>query len=186
MEDTKIVDLYLSRDEAAIGHTEKKYGARLRRLSYGIVDDRQTAEECENDTYLQAWERIPPHEPRDYFYAFLSRIARNLSLDRCRSRDRLKRQALMVELSTELENCIPAPDDVACRMEAQLLGQIISAFLKTLPQSQCDVFLRRYWFADSIEIIARQYYMSQSKVKSMLFRTRNALREHLEKEGYDL
>lgn len=186
MEDTHIVDLYITRDEAAISCTKEKYSARLRQLAYGIVNDLQTAEECENDTYLQAWQRIPPHEPRDYLYAFLSRITRHLSIDCCRARDRLKRGAKIVELSTELESCIPAPDDTACRMEAQLLAQIISAFLKTLPQTQCNVFLRRYWFGDSIETIARRYHMSASKVKSMLFRIRNTLRAHLEKEGYVL
>lgn len=186
MDDSQIVDLYLSRDETAITQTEKKYGTRLRRLSHGIVEDMQTAEECENDTYLQAWQRIPPHEPKDYFYAFLSRITRNLSIDRCRSRERLKRQAHICELSAELECCIPAPDDTLCRMEGQLLADIISAFLKTLPESQRNVFLRRYWFVDSVKTIAQRYHMSQSKVKSMLFRTRNALRTHLEKEGYIL
>lgn len=186
MEDSQIVDLYLQRDEAAVGHTAEKYGPRLRRLAYGIVDDQQTAEECENDTYLQAWHRIPPQEPRNYLFAFLSRITRNLSIDRCRSRDRLKRGAVIVELSAELECCIPAPNDTACRMEARELADIISAFLKTQPQMHRDVFLRRYWFADSIEQIARRYHMTRSKVKSMLFRTRNALRSHLEKEGYVL
>lgn len=186
MEDTQIIDLYLVRDEGAIERTSEKYGPRLRRLSYGIVDDAQTAEECENDTYLQAWQRIPPHEPRDYFYAFLSRITRNLSIDRCRSRDRLKREAVLVELSVELESCIPSPSDAHCQLEAQVLADIISAFLKELPQAQCNVFVRRYWFADSIAQIARRYHMSESKVKSMLFRTRNALRGHLEKEGYVL
>lgn len=186
MEDSQIVDLYFARDEAAIQHTAQAYGSRLRRISYNIVDDMQTAEECENDTYLQAWQRIPPQEPRNYLFAFLSRITRNLSIDRCRSRERLKRSACITELSAELECCIPAPDDIPCRMEAQLLARIISVFLKTLPGTQRNVFLRRYWFADSIAAIARRYHMTQSKVKSMLFRTRNALRAHLEKEGYEL
>lgn len=186
MEDTQIVDLYLSRDEQAIAQTSQRYGNQLRRLAYGIVDDWQTAEECENDTYMQAWERIPPHEPRGYLLAFLSRITRNLSINQCRRQERLKRNALLTELSAELECCIPAPNDVQCQIEAQLLAEIISGFLETLPKQQCDIFLRRYWFADSIDAIARRYLMTQSKVKSMLFRTRNLLREHLEKEGYIL
>lgn len=145
MEDSQIVDLYLQRDETAVERTAEKYGPRLRRISYGIVDDKQTAEECENDTYLQAWNRIPPHEPRSYLFAFLSRIIRNLSIDHCRNRERLKRRAMLVELSAELECCIPAPDDTACRMEAQALADIISAFLKAQPRPHRDVFLRRYW-----------------------------------------
>ena len=186
MEDSQIVDLYLQRDEAAVDYTAEKYGQRLRRLSLGIVDDVQTAEECENDTYLQAWNRIPPQEPRTYLPAFLSRITRNLSIDRCRSRDRLKRGALITELSAELECCIPSPDDTACRMEARELADIISAFLKAQPQLQRTVFLRRYWYADDLAQIAQRYHMTQSKVKSMLFRTRNALRTHLKKKGYVL
>ena len=184
MEDSQIVDLYLHHDETAVEYTAEKYGQRLRRLSYGIVEDQQTAEECENDTYLQAWNSIPPHEPRTYLGAFLFRITRNLSIDRCRSRERLKRGAVITELSAELECCIPAPDDTGCRMELRELAGIISAFLKEQPQAHRDVFLRRYWYTDSVAQIARRYRMTQSKVKSMLFRTRNALRQHLEKEGY--
>lgn len=186
MEDSQIVALYLERDETAVGHTAEKYGSQLRRLAFGIVEDDQTAEECENDTYLQAWNCIPPHEPRNYLLAFLSRITRHLAIDRCRSRDRLKRGAVLTELSAELECCIPSPDDTACRMEARELGRVISAFLKEQPHSHRDVFLRRYWYADSVQQIAVRYHMTQSKVKSMLFRTRNALRAHLEKEGYVL
>lgn len=111
MDDTTIIDLYFARDEAAIRHTAEKYGGRLRALSHGIVQDMQTAEECENDTYLQAWNAIPPHDPKEYLYAFLARITRHISLNRCRDRRRLKRSAYICELSAELEQCIPAPDD---------------------------------------------------------------------------
>ena len=186
IDDIAIVELYLCRDEAAIEHIARRYGARLRRLSYGIVEDMQTAEECENDTYLEAWERIPPHDPRSYLFAFLARIVRNLSIDQCRRRERLKRNAHIVALSAELEACIPAPDDLQCRMEAAELGEVISTFLKGLPKVQRNVFLRRYWYADTVEEICRRYLMGQSRVKSMLFRTRNALRAYLEKEGYEL
>lgn len=181
-----IVELYLARDETAIRHTQRRYGARLRRLSYSILGDMPAAEECENDTYLEAWQRIPPHEPRGYLYAFLARIIRNRSIDHCRRRERSKRKVYITELSSELEQCIPAPEDLECRMEAEELGQAISRFLKGLPEQQRIVFVRRYWFADTIEQICRRYLMSQSKVKSMLFRTRNALRDYLEKEGYHI
>lgn len=186
MEDSQIVDLFLARDEAAIRHTAQIYGPRLRRLSQGIVNDAETAKECENDTYLQAWQRIPPQEPRSYLFAFLARIARNLSIDRCRSQERLKRNAIIVELSAELECCIPAPDDTQCRIDARILAKAISTFLKSLPEAQRNVFVRRYWFADSVADISRRYHMTQSKVKSMLFRTRSSLRSYLEKEGYEL
>ena len=114
--------LYLARDESAIAQTAEKYGGRLRALAMGIVADRRTAEECENDTYLEAWRSIPPHEPRSCLYAFLARITRHISLDRCRRRTALKRNALFVELSTELEQCIPAPDDTECRVDCMALA----------------------------------------------------------------
>ena len=97
MEDAKIVELYLKREEEAIRQTSDKYGKRLRSLAYGIVGEQQTAEECENDTYFIAWNSIPPQEPRDYLYAFLARITRHISLNCCRNRSRLKRSALRIK-----------------------------------------------------------------------------------------
>ena len=117
MDDRSIVALYLRRDETAIRQTAEKYGSRLRTLAYGIVNDLQTAEECENDTYMEAWRTIPPHEPGDHFYAFLARITRHISLNCCRDRSRLKRSAFICELSAEMEQCIPVPDNAACRMD---------------------------------------------------------------------
>lgn len=102
MEDSEIVQRYLDRDESAIEFSAEKYGTRLRALSFGITSDRQTSEECENDTYMQAWNRIPPNEPRTYFYAFLARIARHISIDRCREQECLKRYGYIVELSEEM------------------------------------------------------------------------------------
>ena len=186
MEDTQIVELYLQRDEDAIAHTQTKYGTRLRQVSNTIVQDAQTAEECENDTYLQAWDTIPPHEPRTYLYPFLARITRHISIDRCRHRERLRRSAYVQELSGELQCCIPGPEDVERRMEAIALGQTISAFLRSQPEQMRNIFIRRYWYMDSITDIARRFGMTQSKIKSMLFRARNALRDYLEKEGYTL
>ncbi|MBE6628376.1 MAG: RNA polymerase sigma factor [Ruminococcaceae bacterium] len=186
MDDQSIVELYLQRDERAIRETSEKYGSRLRSLAYGIVEDAQTAEECENDTYLEAWNSIPPHEPRDYLYAFLARITRHIALNRCRDRDRLKRRALICELSAELEQCIPAPDDEGCRIDDMALSQAINSFLGTLDEEKRNVFIRRYWYLDSVAAISRRFGLSQSKVKTTLFRCRNRLREHLEKEGYTL
>ena len=113
MEDGQIVDLFLSRNEAAIQCSSEKYGLRLRALALHIVGETQTAEECENDAYLAAWNAIPPHEPRDYLYAFLARTVRNIALNRCRSQSRLKRDAFVAELSREMEECIPAPDGLS-------------------------------------------------------------------------
>ncbi len=186
MEDETIVTLYLSRDESAIAHTADKYGKRLRALAFGIVEDRQTAEECENDTYMQAWSAIPPHEPKTYLYAFLARITRHLSLNCCRDCQRLKRHAFVCELSREMEECLPAPDDAACRLEQAELQKALNAFLGTLKPEKRNLFVRRYWYLDSVAAIAARYGISQSKVKTTLFRLREQLRHYLQQEGYEL
>ncbi len=186
MEDEQIVELYVRRDEAAIKWTSEKYGQRLRALSLSIVDDWQTAEECENDTYMEAWNSIPPHEPTRYLYAFLARITRHLSLNCCRERNCLKRSAFISELSAEIEQCIPAPDDVECHIDNLVLQQAINGFLGTLSEEKRNVFLRRYWYLDSVAAISKRYSLSQSKVKTMLFRMRNQLRKYFEQEGYDI
>ena len=186
MDDSKIVDLYLCRDEAAIGQTAEKYGSRLRNIANTILQDIHTAEECENDTYLQAWNAIPPHEPRTYLFAFLARITRHIALDFCKERSRLKRSAFLCELSAEMEQCIPGPDDMAGRMDAIVLCDAINKFLGTLSDEKRNIFVRRYWYMDTVASVARIYGLSESKVKSVLFRTRNQLREYLKKEGYEL
>lgn len=186
MDDDQIVDLYLRRDEDAIRNTTEKYGSRLRALSQGIVCDRQTAEECESDTYMEAWNTIPPHEPRSYFYAFLARIVRHISLNCCRDRSRLKRSAFICELSAEMEQCIPAPDDAACRMEENVLRDAINGFLGSLSEEKRNIFLRRYWYLEPIADIAKRFGVSESKVKTTLFRCRNGLRDYLEQEGYTI
>ena len=186
MDDERIVELYLQRDESAIRQSAEKFGSRLRALAYGITEDLQTAEECENDTYLQAWNAIPPHEPRTYLYAFLARLTRHIALNRCRELARLKRSALMTELSAELEQCIPAPDDAACRLDDAALRDAINGFLATLGEEKRNIFIRRYWYLDSVAAIAKRFAVSESKVKTALHRCRGQLRAHLEKEGYTL
>lgn len=186
MDDSKIVDLYLTRDETAIGYTSEKYGIRLRTLANGIVKDFQTSEECENDTYARAWNTIPPNEPRSYLYAYLAKIIRNISLNCCRDRARLKRNAFICELSEEMEQCIPAPDDNEIRLDEAELKDLINGFLCTLSEEKRIVFLRRYWYLDSVADISRRRAISEGKVKSILFRCRNQLRKYLEKEGYTL
>lgn len=186
MEDSQIVDLFLLRDETAIKETAEKYGSRLRALANGIVEDLQTAEECESDTYMEAWNAIPPHEPRSYLYPFLARITRHISLNFCRSRSRLKRSAYICQLSAEMEQCIPAPDDARCRMDDMALSAAINGFLGKLDEEKRNIFIRRYWYLDSIADISKRFALSESKVKTTLFRCRNQLRIALEKEGYTL
>lgn len=186
MQDDRIIELYLLRDEAAIRLTAEQFGSRLRALAYGIVNDRQAAEECENDTYMEAWNAIPPHEPRGYLYAFLARITRHISLNRCRDRARLKRGAAVCALSAELEECIPCPDDLACRADDMALSEAINGFLGKLSAEKRNIFIRRYWYLDSIADISRRFSRSQSNVKTTLFRIRGQFREYLEQEGYTL
>lgn len=179
MEDGRIVELFLKRQEEAVSLTSEKYGARLRKLADNIVEDWPMAQECENDTYLEAWNTIPPHEPRTFFFAFLARITRHLALDRCRSRNRLKRSARLVELTQEMEQCIPAPNDTEGQIDGVLLGEAVSSFLKSLPEEQRKIFLRRYWYLDSIAEIASLFSRSEGSVKTLLFRCRKGLREML-------
>ncbi len=184
MDDSSIIDLYLVRDQTALTCTVAKYGTRLRSLAENILDDYQSAQECENDTYWQAWRSIPPHEPRTYFFSFLAKITRHLALDCCRRRNRLKRSAQLESLTVEMEECIPSGHDTAQMVDGILLGETITRYLRKLPEEQRNVFLRRYWYLESIEDVAKRFGFSTSKVKSMLFRSRNGLRAYLEKEGY--
>ena len=186
MDDRSIVELYLKRDESSIEETSKKYGKRLYAISRKIVDDCRTAEECENDTYMQAWQLIPPNDPRDHFFAFLARIVRSLSLNRCRKLHAEKRSALVTELSSELEECISSPDDTECRIDEKQLRKLLNSFLSGLTDEKRNIFLRRYWFGDSIEDISSRFRISESKAKTTLYRVRNDLKKHLKKEGYEL
>ena len=186
MEDSSIVDLYLARDERAICETDGKYGKKLYSISRRITENGADAEECVSDTYLDAWNRIPPHEPKNYLYAFLARITRHIALNCCRDRARLKRSAFLCELSREMEACIPAPDDMDSRIDDMMLREILNGFLGGLPEEKRNLFIRRYWYLDSIADIAERFALSESKVKTTLFRCRRQLRERLEKGGYKI
>ena len=186
MDDERIIDLYFARDESAIRETADKYGARLRAIAYAILEDRESAEECENDVYLEAWKRIPPNEPRGYLFEYLGRITRHLAIDECRRRNALKRQIVYCELTKEMEECLPGGESAESRMEAQEFQQILTAFLSGKPKMQRSVFLRRYWYFDSIAEISRRFGFSEEKVKSILFRMRGELKKQLEKEGYTI
>ena len=182
--DSKIVELYLARDESAIKETELKYGFRLRNIAGNILGDWETARECENDAYLEAWRLIPPHEPRDYLFAFVGRIVRHIALNVCKRNSRQKRYAVYCELTQEMQECIPADSDIQARLDAAFLKELIEEFLESCPPQQQNVFVRRYWYFDSVAHIAEAYGFSQSKVKTMLFRLRADLKEHLKKGGY--
>lgn len=178
-----IVDLYLARNEEAIRRTDEKYGGDLRALSQNITGSREDAAECLNDTYLSAWNTIPPNAPRTYLLAFLMRIVRCASLDVCRRRTRQKRSATLIELTGELEECIALPTRVEDIADDRAVASALNDFLEMLDAQTRNVFLRRYWFADSVRQIAVRFGIGESKVKSMLFRTRQKLRTWLLERG---
>ncbi len=186
MDDNGIVDLFFNRDESAIVHTKEKYGKRIRAISFRITEDAAMSEECENDTYLEAWNRIPPSEPRTYLLAFLSRIVRNISINRCIEKERLKRKAIVIELSEEIESCMPSGCDVEGYYDGIELESAISGFLHKQSKEKRVVFMHRYFYLDSISCIAKRFGCSESKIKTMLFRMRNDLRHYLMKEGFTL
>ena len=177
MDDNAIIDLYNARNESAIAETSLKYGRKLRGVSYNIVMDELTAEECENDTYLRAWSSIPPSQPRTYLFSYLACIIRRLSIDRCRNEQRLKRSGTIVSLTTELEECIASGQSM--EDGAEMLISELNSFLARQTREKRAVFVRRYYYLDSIEAIAARYKMSRSKVTSMLFRMREAFRASL-------
>jgi RNA polymerase sigma-70 factor (ECF subfamily) len=186
MEDSAIIELYWDRDQSAITETAGKYGGFLWGISWNILRSHGDAEECVNDTYLRAWNAIPPNRPTA-FRAWLGRIARNLSLDRWSQKRAEKRGGDEMEiLLGELDDCVPAPHGTEKHLEDQETAALISAFLRRLPQESRVMFLRRYWYGDSVETIAQKLHCGQGKVKSSLFRTRKALRAYLEKEGVSL
>lgn len=182
MEDTQIIDLYWARDQRAIGETAEKYGGFLHGIAWNILRSHGDAEECVNDTYLRTWNAIPPARPAA-FRVWLSRVTRNLSLDRWKQARTQKRGGDDIELLLgELDACVPAPHGTEKVLEDQEIAGLISEFLRELPKESRDIFLRRYWYGDSVADIALRLRCGQSKVKSTLFRTRKALRTYLERE----
>lgn len=184
MDDKGIVRLYFDRNERAIDETAKKYGKYCFSIAQNILSNREDAEESVNDTYLDAWNSIPPHRPNS-LALFLGKITRRVSIDRYRRRNAQKRGSGEIALVLdELYQCIADTTDVEKEFEKLHLAQVINEFVKFLPQKEQKVFICRYWYMDSIKSISKRFGYSESKVKSMLFRTRERLRDVLRKEGY--
>ncbi len=184
MEDKQIVALFLARDQAAIARTEEKYGKLLLTLSCRITESPEDAAECVNDALLQAWQRIPPDQPA-HLGAWLAKVTRHISLNVCQKRHAQKRSAVITELSLELQSCIPGSLD-AVDWENRALRDAINHFLRTLDGSARYIFVRRYFFGDSLPELARRTGRSEQNLASILFRARNKLRAQLSKEGIDL
>ena len=184
MQDEKIVALYLMRDETAIRETEKKYGSYLTKIAHNILADWEDCKECVNTTYFKTWTSIPPHKP-SVLSTYLGKITREYAIEIFRTQHRKKRSGSEYELSlSELGECIPAKQSTESQVELMLLTEALNAFLYSLTSEERCVFVGRYYYMDSIKKVSSYYGMSESKVKSMLFRIRNRLKEYLEKEGF--
>ena len=181
MEDSKIIELYFARSEEAITQTDASYGRRLFVLADNIVQSPQDAEESVSDTYWKAWETIPPQKP-NHFFGYLAKICRHFALGKLDWKNAAKRKAEVVSLTQEMENCIPDSRRGAA-IEGQELGRVLNTFLRTLSPENRMVFLRRYWYVDTVAEIAQRYGISESAVMTRLSRTRGKLSSYLAKEG---
>ena len=184
MDDLKIIELYFGRDEQAIKETDSKYGKLCHSIAYNILNNREDSEECVNDTYVGVWNAIPPTRPNN-FMAFICKIARNLSLKRLEFTKREKRSADIIISFEELVAVLP-DERYAPNISDEDIGKVISEFLRNQKEDAKNVFIRKYYFFDSISEIAKRYSFTESKVKNMLFYTRNKLKDYLIKEGVEI
>ncbi|MBE6949821.1 MAG: sigma-70 family RNA polymerase sigma factor [Ruminococcaceae bacterium] len=176
MEDGKIIELYFDRSESAIAETERKYGRYCRAIAGRILSNDADAEECVSDTWLRAWNAMPPNRP-ERLGAYLGRITRNLALDRLR--------ADKGAVQEELGECLSAGDPTAAMVDRVVLTEALNRFLAGLPAKRRKLFLRRYWYFSTVEELARDFGMSQSNVKMTLLRLRRELKEQLNQEGIE-
>lgn len=181
MDDKQIIKLFLERNEDAIRYTDDTYGRRLFALADNIVKNDQDAEESVSDTYLKAWNMIPPQQP-SHFFAYLAKICRHFALGKLDWKNAAKRKAEVVSLTQEMEMCIPDNTRDA-ELEGKELGRILNTFLRTLTPENRMVFMRRYWYVDTVAEIAARYDISEGAVMTRLSRTRAKLCTYLEKEG---
>ena len=185
MEDVRIIELFFARDEAALLETERKYGGRLTALACSITEDPQDAEECVNDTYLEVWQAIPPARP-DHFFAFLAKILRHNALTVCEKRHAKKREGVTVELTRELAECLPDSYDPTAEEDSAAIRKAMEDFLRSQEETARKLFLRRYFYLEPVERIARYYGLKEANVFQILSRTRRKLKAYLQKEGYAL
>ncbi len=182
--DDRIVELYWERSESAISETAAKYGNYCHYIAYNILYNHEDAEESVNDTYMDAWNNMPPHKP-SILSTFLGKITRRISIDRWRNKHAGKRGGGEADLVLdELEDCVSDPTSAESVIEQKEMARIIKEYLDCLPSLERRIFMCRYWYMDSISSIAVQFGFSDSKIASMLHRTRKKLRDKLKNEGY--
>ena len=183
MEDSRIIELYESRDQQAISQSDMKYGGYCYSVGYNILGVREDTEECVNETWLRAWNSIPPQKPR-MLSAFFGRITRNIAFDRYRASKAAKRgKGEIAAVLEELDECIPDNDTTESLCDGRHLEGLINEFLGELQERDRNIFLQRYWFATPIKEISKKHAMNLNTVKASLFRSRNKLKALLEKEG---
>lgn len=183
MEDKRIVELFWARSEDAIARTSDKYSTYCKTVAYNVLRNSSDVEECLNDTMQRAWNSIPPNKP-DNLKAFLGKIIRNLALNRVEQSSAQKRGSGHYPLVlSELEECIASADSTEQSLDNSILSEAINSFLSTLPKQKRILFVRRYWYMESVSELADKLDISQSKVKTDLCRIRQKLKSYLEKEG---
>ncbi len=183
MDDDHIIDMFWKKNENAVYETDRKYGAFLKQIANNILSSQMDAEEILQDTYLSAWQKIPPERPL-HLKAYLGKIIRNLSLKKVRDMNTAKRGGgKIVQITEELSDICEEYSSVSEIVETRETAQVIDHFLRSLPIRECDVFVCRYWYYDSISDISSRFNMGESRVKMMLLRTRKKLAKYLEKEG---
>lgn len=185
MEDKKIIDLYFERSENAIYETANKYGNYCRAIAFNILYNNEDTQECENDTYMAAWKAMPPTRPK-ILRVYLGRLTRNIALDKYDYNKAKKRNNEFDLILSELEECISSKENIETQFQSNNVSKVISDFLRTVNEEKRCIFLRRYWYSDSIEDISSRFNISSSKVKSTLFRMRKKLKLYLEKEGVNI
>lgn len=185
MDDKQIIKLYFNRDEQAIRETEIQYGNFCLRIAMNHLSICEDAEECVNDTYYSVWKRIPPTVPES-FRAFLGRITRNLAITRFRAMRAKKRYSGMEVMLSELEDCVPSFVNVEQSIEAKLLSGYISAWLDSLSEEDCALFVRRYWFGDEVQLLAVECGVTAAQMAQRMLKLRKSLKAALEEKGVAL
>lgn len=181
MEDSQIIDLYWNRNENAIAQTAQKYGNFCHAIAFNVLSIHEDAEECVNDTYVQAWNSIPPQRPL-MLKAWLGKVVRNLAINLWDKNHAQKRYQGMDLVLDELEECVPAAKTVENAIEDKELGRVISGWLRTLKEDDRNLFVRRYWSGESVNDLADEWGISPNKLAQRMFRLRNSLKAALEKE----
>ena len=185
MDDKQIIELYFERNEQAIKETQDKYGTFCHRIAMNILGIHEDAEECVNDTYYSVWKQIPPTVP-EVFKVYLGRITRNLSISRFRAMRAKKRYSSMEIMLSELNDCVPSSSNVEQTIEVMQLSDYISEWLDSLPEEDCALFVRRYWFGDEVQELAKKCGITAAKMAQRMLRLRKSLKAALEQKGVAL